>query len=90
MRQYFLTKATAERNLEIRRRLRRAKIEKENDIIISDNSFVHCDFQWDHKQYWKGKRIVWYNTLLISTKQLEEELKNIQNEKKQRIHGKGL
>lgn len=86
-RQYFLSKETAERNLEIRRRLRRKKIEKDNDVIISDNSFVHCDFQWDHRRYWQGKRIVWYNTLLISTKQLEEELKKKQDES---IHRKRL
>lgn len=83
MRQYFLTKATAERNLEIRRRLRRVKIEKDNDVIISDNSFVHCDFQWRLN----GKRVVWYNTLLILTEQLNNEIKN---EKEQRIHRKRL
>lgn len=83
MRQYFLTKATAERNLEIRRRLRKAKIEKDQDVIISDNSFVHCDFQWG----FYGKRVVWYNTLLILTEQLKQEMKN---EKKQRFHRKRL
>ena len=83
MRQYFLTKATADRNLEIRRRLRRVKLEKDNDVIISDNSFVHCDFQWRLG----GRRVVWYNTLLILTEQLKKE---IDNEKKQRIHRKGL
>lgn len=83
MRQYFLSKATAERNLEIRRRLRRAKIEKTNDVIISDKSFVHCDFQ----STIGGRRVVWYNTLLIFTEQLKQEMKN---EKKQRVYRKGL
>lgn len=73
MRQYFLSKETAERNLEIRRRLRKKKIEKDNDVITSDKSFVHCDFQWN---YHYKRRIVWYNTLLISTKELEKELED--------------
>lgn len=72
MRQYFLTRGTAQRNLDVRRRLRKAKLEKDGDIIIADNSFVHCDYQWHYR---KGRRIIWYNTMIILTKQLEDELK---------------
>jgi hypothetical protein len=47
---YFNTKETAERHLEVRRKVAYKRIEKKGWKIVSDNSFVYQDFLWKHEE----------------------------------------
>lgn len=81
MRQYFLTREKAEKNLETRQTLARIRIEKDNDVILTDNSFVYPSYKRNYKRPW-DKRIVWYNSLVIWTQQMLIDIQKIDNEKK--------
>lgn len=79
MRQYFNSKQTAERNLEIRRKCAYKRIDKKGWKILGDNSFVHCDYKWvmnknSNGAFLQTTKLAWFNTPMVVTDEMLKDL----------------
>lgn len=79
MRQHFLTKETATKNLEQRRTKALENYKEWGWKLILDNSYVYPQYKWlkrkKYGSYTTIREIVWYANLVLFSDKLMNELK---------------